>query len=106
MEPNVAIASFKNRINIAEGIIVSKLSCLMSVWGGCGAGLRRSLQVILNRAARLVTRLDWSTSTKDLLGQCGWLSANQLSFYHSVLQLHKARVNGSLMDLYTVHHAH
>ena len=46
---------------IAEGIIVSKLSYLITLWGDCGAGLSKALQVILNKAARVVTRLDWTT---------------------------------------------
>ena len=54
---------------------------------------------------RVVTRLDWCTSTKDLLSQCGWLSVNQLIFYHSVLQLHKVRLSGSPMYLYTMHNS-
>ena len=98
-------ANFKNRKMIAEGIIVSKLSYLISLWGGCGAGLRRSLQVIMNKAARVVTRLDWSTPTRELLSQCGWLSVNQLIFYHSVLQLHKVRLSGTPKYLFTMHNS-
>ena len=90
---------------IAEGIIVSKLSYLISLWGGCGVGLRRSLQVIMNKAARVVTRLDWSTPTRELLSQCGWLSVNQLIFYHSVLQLHKVRLSGTPKYLFTMHNS-
>ena len=97
------LASFRNRKMIAEGIVVSKLSYLISLWGGCGIGLRRSLQVILNKAARVVTRLDWSTSTKDLLSQCGWFSVNQLIFYHSVLQLHKVRLSSAPKYLHSMH---
>ena len=54
---------------------------------------------------RVVTRLDWCPSTKHLLSQCGWLSVNQLIFYHSVLQLHKVRLSGSPMYLYTMHNS-
>ena len=67
--------------------------------------MRRSLKVNLNRAARVVTRLDWSTPTNDLMSQCGWVSINQLIFYHSVLQLHKVRYTGSPMYLYTMHNS-
>ena len=98
-------ANFRTRKMIAEGIIVSKLSYLITLWGGCGAGLRKSLQIILNKAARVVTRLDWTTSTKELLSQCGWLSVDQLIFYHSVLQLHKVRLSGTPMYLYTMHNS-
>ena len=81
------------------------MSYLITLWGGCGAGLRKSLQVILNKADRVVTRLDWTTSTKELLSQCGWLSVDQLIFYHSVLQLHKVRLSRTPMYLYTMHNS-
>ena len=42
------LASFKNRKMIAEGIFMSKLSYLIALWGGCGAGLKKSLQVLQN----------------------------------------------------------
>ena len=32
---------------------------------------------------------DWTTSPAVLLSQVGWLSVNQLIFYHSVLQIYK-----------------
>ena len=70
---------------------------MIAVWGGCGAGLRKSLQIIQNKAARFVTKLDWSSSTSILLGQMGWLSVNQLIFYHSVLLVYKVKMNKSPM---------
>ena len=83
------VASFKNRKLIAEGIFMSKLTYLISLWGGCAKYLMKSLQVIQNRAARTVTRLGWDTPTRELLRQCGWLSVHQLSVYHSVLLVYK-----------------
>ena len=47
------------------------------------------MQIIQNKVARVVTKLDWSTSTAVLLNQVCWLSVNQLIFYHSVLQIYK-----------------
>ena len=83
------VASFKNRKMLANGIFMSKLSYLIALWGGCGIVLRKTLQIIQNKVARVVTKLDWSTSTAVLLNQVGWLSVNQLIFYHSVLQIFK-----------------
>ena len=40
------LASFKNRKMIAEGVFMSKLSYLIALWGGCGTGLKKSLQII------------------------------------------------------------
>ena len=86
------ISTFKNRKMLANGIFLSKLSYMLAVWGGCSAVLKKSLQIIQNKVARVVTKLDWSTSTELLLRQMGWLSVNQLIFYHSVLLVYKVKM--------------
>ena len=65
------VASFKTRKMLADGIFISKLSYLISLWGGCEKYLIQALQVIQNKAARVVTKLDWYTPTHVLLSQCG-----------------------------------
>ena len=87
------VSSFKNRKMLANGIFMSKLTYLIALWGGCGTGLKRSLQMIQNKVARLVTRLDWSTPSEILLKQIDWLSVNQLIFSHSVLLVYKVGQN-------------
>ena len=87
---------------IADGILISKLSYLIALWGGCSSYLMNSLQIIQNKAARVVTKLDWSAPTKDLLKQCGWLSVNQLAVYHSVLMVHKVMQTKSPAYLYSM----
>ena len=47
----------------------------------------RALQVVQNKAARSVTRLDRFTPTQTLLTTCGWLSVKQLILYHSLVLL-------------------
>ena len=89
------VASFKNIKMIANGLYMSKLSYLIALWGGCGAVLKRCLQVTQNKVARMVTKLEWSTPSKDVLKQVGWLSVNQLIFYHSVLLIFKVKQNKS-----------
>jgi hypothetical protein len=89
------LCSFKNRKMLANGIFISKLSYLIALWGGCGTGLVRSLQIIQNKVARVVTRLDWSTPARDMHHQCGWLSVHQLAYYHSVMIIYKVKVNHS-----------
>ena len=66
---------------------------------------KRSLQIIMNKVARVVTRLDWSTPARELLAQCGWLSVNQLIFYHSVLQVHKVKLSKTTKYLYIMHNS-
>ena len=79
---------------------MSKLIYLMPVWSGCEDFLVRALQVIQNKAARSVTRLDYRTPTRVLMQQCGWLSVRQLMVYHSVALLHKTLQHRSPLYLY------
>ena len=67
--------------------------------------MKKSLQMIQNKVARAVTRRDWSVSTKELLLQCGWLSVNQLAFYHSVLLVFKVRQSRGPQYLYNMHNS-
>ena len=61
------VANFKNRKLIANGIFLSKLSYLIALWGGCNLNLLKSLQILQNKAARIVTKHDWATPTSVLL---------------------------------------
>ena len=84
---------------------MSKLSYVIALWGGCGLGLRKTLQVLQNRVAQVVTRKDWTTTSKALLQQCGWLSVNQLIFYHTVLLVYKVRQSKSPNYIYRMHNS-
>ena len=86
-------SSFKNRKLIANGIVMSHLTYLVQLYGGCSEYLLSALQVQQNRAARLVTRLGWWTPTSTLLLQCGWLSIRQMVIYQSLLLLFKTKQN-------------
>ena len=87
------IANFKTRKMVADGLFMSKLVYLIPLWGGCESYLIRALQIVQNKAARCVTRRGKYTSTRNLLTECGWLSVNQLVFFHTVLLLFKVRKN-------------
>ena len=78
-------ATFKTRLSAANGVFMSVLAYLIPLWGGCEGYLVRAMQVLQNRAARQVTKLNWFTPTRKLLNQCNWLSISQLIFYHSAL---------------------
>ena len=96
------VASFKNRKMIANGIFMSKLTYLMSLWGGYRKDLIQKLQSLQNKAARAVTKLDWYTPTSELLKQCGWLSVQQLIAYHSLILVYKVMQAKSPKYLYSM----
>ena len=82
-------SSLETRLMVANGIVMSKLCYLIQLWGGSEAYLLRPLQVLQNRAARLVTGCGWFTPRRRLLQMCKWLSVKQLIFYQSVIMAHK-----------------
>ena len=45
------------------------------------------LQMLQNRAAKVVTRNGWNMSTQQNLKQLGWLSVHQLIVYQSVVSI-------------------
>ena len=83
------IADFKTRKMIASGLILSSISYIIQVFGGCSGYLLDMLQVQQNLAARCTTKLPRLTSTETILGQCGWLSVRQLIIFHSLVLFHK-----------------
>ena len=93
-------ASFKTRKMIANGIIISRMLYLIPLWSGCEKYLMNSLQIVQNKAARVVTKCGKRTPVKTLLKQCGWMSVAQLSVYHSLLLAYKILSTRSPQYLY------
>jgi hypothetical protein len=63
------------------------------LYGTAADYLINSLQVLQNKAARIITKLGWGTRTSVLLKQMGWLSINQLIVYHSLILVFKVNQN-------------
>ena len=94
-------ASFNTRLLVANGVVMSKLTYLIILWGGAQQYLLNALQVQQLVAARLVCGfgcLRWSK--RKLLDKVGWLSIRQLVFYHSVLQAKKTLSTGVPVPLH------
>ena len=49
----------------------------------------KALQVVQNKVARSVCKIDKFTSTKDLMKACSLISVRQMICYHSVVKLNK-----------------
>ena len=60
-------ASFATRKMIANGIVISRIIYVIQIWGGASEYLIKILQVLQNKAARFVTKLDIFTSQEKLL---------------------------------------
>ena len=70
----------------------------MPLYGGCAEYLLNAIQTKQTEAMRQITNRRWVITgrqfvlTSELLKQCGWLSIRQLSFYTTVLSIHKTLV--------------
>ena len=95
-------ASFGTKLMVANGVIMSKLVYLITLWGGAEQYLIRAVQVQQLAAARAVCGVGcWRWSKGRLLSKMGWLSVKQLIFYHTVLQVHKTLKTKKPGPLYT-----
>ena len=93
-------ATFQSRLMIAQGLVLSKMSYLIQVWGGTNESLIRSLQVSLNKTARIVTRLSWFTPTGVLMRQCNWLSVEKMVQYYTLVTVFNIVRTGKPKYLY------
>ena len=83
-------ADFKSKLQVATGIIQSKIQYLLPLFGGAPEYLLNALQVQQLKAARFVCGYkSYYWSTKKLLNTCGWLSVKQQEFYSTTLLVHK-----------------
>ena len=54
----------------------------------------RRLQVLQNKVVRMQTGLPWDTPTSDLMKAAGELSVQQLTAYHTIMQVFKVIKSG------------
>ena len=87
-------ATFKTKLMVANGIVISQLCYLIQLWGGSAGYLLNSLQIIKNRAARSMAGYNCFNSTRKLLARCNWLSVRQLVFYQTVIMMHRTMKTG------------
>ena len=94
-------ATFKTRLMVANGVVMSKMVYLITIWGGAQQYLLKILLVQQLTAARAVCGFQsWGWSKKKLLDKLGWMSVCQLIFFHTVLQAHKTITSGVPRPLY------
>ena len=87
------IIPFHLRKQITEGIFTSVLAYCLPVFGGCDKAEMEALQVMQNKAARLVTHSQLRDSRQAIFSQVGWMTVHQLVFYFSALSTFRIRQN-------------
>ena len=79
----------KGCLTLVNGLILSKITYLIQVWGGTHENNLRKVQTVLNSAARFVLNVGKKTKMITLMEGCKWLFVNELVKYHSLITLWK-----------------
>ena len=85
------IAPYSLRKLVTEGIFNSVLVYCLPLYGGMDTGDLKDLQVLQNKAAQIVTFSPPRAERSPMYDRLGWLTVNQLIFYHSVIAVFKIR---------------
>ena len=85
------IVPFATRKTITDGVLNSVLVYCLPLFGGCDAGQVKTIQILQNKAARLVCHAPPWSSRSPLFDKLAWLSVNQLISYHSLISVFKIK---------------
>ncbi len=96
------VTSFSQRLAIANGIFLSKVTFLISVWGGAEEYLIDSVQLMMNKAMRSICNVGKSARIEDLLRMTNWLSVRQSIVYFSLMEARRVLTSKEPRYLYNV----
>ena len=85
------IVQFQFRKTIVESIFTSVLRYCIPVFGGCDKGEIQALQILQNKAARIATLSGMRVRRNYLYDQTGWMTVQQLIYYHTALSTYRIR---------------
>ena len=83
------VLPFKQRKLVADGLINSVLSYCLPLFGGCGLGEVRDLQVVQNKAARIVCHASRLASRCEMFNYLDWLTVNQMIRYFTLIAVYR-----------------
>ena len=85
------ILPFPTRKAVSDGMFNSILVYCLPLFGGCDIQEVKELQVLQNKAARIVCHSPLRAGRKEMFDLLGWLSVKQLILYHSLLSVYRIR---------------
>ena len=81
--------SQKVRLQLVNGLILSRLNYMICIWGNTSENTRSKAQVVLNSAARFVCGALKTTRISTLMTECNWMSIDELTTYFSLMCMWK-----------------
>ena len=89
------LCSLSVRKMVAEGSFNSVLAYCLPLFGGMDKHHLQELQVLQNKAARLVCRAPLMSHRKDVFKKLNWFTVNQLVCYFTLIMVFKIRQSKS-----------
>ena len=77
------------RKTLAEGLILSRIQYTLPLWGGTSKSNHKKLQVLINKAAQIVTGRGKRASTRSLMEECNWLTGREMTQYMMLTEMWK-----------------
>ena len=68
---------FKTKIMFYNFYIIPQIDYGINMWGNSAACYIKRIQILQNKAARIILNADWYTSSHVLLTQLKWMSISQ-----------------------------
>ena len=88
------VLPFHERKLVADGLINSVLAYCLPLFGGCNKNDVRDLQVLQNKAARIVCHAPPLASRHRMFDHLDWLSVRQMIDYHTLIAIYRIRSSG------------
>ena len=88
------ILPYTVRNTLTLGMVNSALVYCLPLYGGCDLAEIKQLQVLQNKAARIVTYCPPRSSREMMYNKLKWLTVHQLISYHTLLTVFKIRQSG------------
>ena len=79
----------KSRLQLANGLILSRISYGMAVWGGTYNSNISKVQVFMNKMARWILNSGRKVKQLELMKQCNWLTAKEMIEMYTLTNLWK-----------------
>ena len=86
----MTLAAYYLSLAAYHSLVESRLHCCNTVWGNCGTSLKDQLQLLQDRAARIVTKCD---DTNSLLHKLGCLNIQELIDFNTAVMVCKTLNN-------------
>ena len=85
-----------------NAIVLPQLEYCNVVWGNCGMSMAKRLQIIQNRAARIICGAPWDTSSAIVLDQLDWKPLSHRLQHNTSIWIYKILNNLAPLYLLTI----